>query len=37
MGTSILGRAPRKSVAQVPTHATAAVAEAATAMFQLAW
>ena len=37
MGTSILGRSARKSVAQVPMQATAAVADAVTAMFQLAW
>jgi hypothetical protein len=37
MGTSILGRSSRKSVAQVPMHATAAMAEAVTARFQLAW
>jgi hypothetical protein len=36
MGTSILGRSSRKSVAQVPMQATAAVAEAVTARFQLA-
>jgi hypothetical protein len=37
MGTSISGRSARKSVAQVPMQATAAVAEAVTARFQLAW
>jgi hypothetical protein len=34
MGTSILGRSSRKSVVQVPMHATAAAADAATARFQ---
>jgi hypothetical protein len=36
-GTSILGRSSRKSVCQVVMHATAAVADAAAAMFQLDW
>ena len=36
MGTSISGRSARKSVAQVGMQATAAVADAVTARFQLA-
>lgn len=36
-GTSIFGRSAPKSVSQGGMHATAAVADAAVAMFQLAW
>jgi hypothetical protein len=36
-GTSIFGRSARKSVSQGGMHATAAAADAAVAMFQLAW
>lgn len=36
-GTSIFATSWRKSVAHVGTHATAAIAEAALATFQLAW
>ena len=36
-GTSILGRSARKSVTHLGMYATAAVADAAVARFQLAW
>jgi hypothetical protein len=37
IGMSTFGRSARKSVSQVETQASAAVAEAVAAEFQLAW